>query len=100
MAQTFFCNDRETTVKTEKGMLKGYKLGNVYAFKGIPYATAKRFRAPEEVEAWDGVKEALNYGYTCPLLTEDSFLGDLLSPHRFLATGRGLLEFEHLDKIY
>ena len=60
MAQTFFCNDRETTVKTEKGMLKGYKLGNVYAFKGIPYATAKRFRAPEEVEAWDGVKEALN----------------------------------------
>lgn len=41
MAQTFFCNDRETTVKTEKGMLKGYKLGNVYAFKGIPYATAK-----------------------------------------------------------
>ena len=36
MAQTFFCNDRETTVKTEKGMLKGYKLGNVYAFKGIP----------------------------------------------------------------
>lgn len=91
MAQTFFCNDRETTVKTEKGMLKGYKLGNVYAFKGIPYATAKRFRAPEEVEAWDGVKEALNYGYTCPLLTEDSFLGDLLSPHRFWPQGEDCL---------
>lgn len=83
MAAVFICNERETTVKTDKGILKGYKLGEVYTFKGVPYAKAERFRLPVEVEPWNGVKEALAYGYTCPLLAEDSIGGDLSAPHRF-----------------
>ncbi|MEU4269638.1 carboxylesterase family protein [Streptomyces sp. NPDC026092] len=42
----------------------------VAAFLGVPYAQAPvgplRFRAPEPVEAWDGVRGALAFGATAP----------------------------------
>jgi para-nitrobenzyl esterase len=42
----------------------------VATFKGISYAAppfgANRFRSPQLVEPWDGVREAFNYGPTAP----------------------------------
>lgn len=43
---------------------------NVLVFKGIHYgqstAGENRFRAPKPVTAWDGVKDASNFGPACP----------------------------------
>ncbi|MEU9994543.1 carboxylesterase family protein [Streptomyces sp. NPDC050848] len=42
----------------------------IAAFLGVPYARAPvgplRFRGPEPVEAWDGVRDALAFGATAP----------------------------------
>jgi len=38
----------------------------VYIYKGIPYAKASRFMAPEKPDAWQGVRSCRNYGPTCP----------------------------------
>ena len=55
-------------VQTKKGKLHGFLKGDVYHFQGIRYGRAQRFSLPEEVPAWDGVKDAKAYGYVCPLL--------------------------------
>lgn len=58
-----------TTVKTEYGIVEGLPAGNqaVSVFKGVPYAAApigkNRWRAPQPVEAWEGVKEAFAFNY-------------------------------------
>lgn len=81
----FLCNDHDTTVRTACGLLKGYRLGEVYTFKGIPYASARRFRAPEKFAAWEGIREALCYGYTCPILWGNSVsdYAEITIPHQF-----------------
>ena len=71
------------TVKTVQGLIRGYRFGGLLIFKGIPYATARRFHAPEPVEPWEGVRDASSYGYVCPLLTNDPPRGELYVPHRF-----------------
>ena len=55
----------------------------MYTFKGIPYAKAKRFHAPEPVEPWEGVFQATSYGYVCPLMDLGKPGGELMVPHRF-----------------
>lgn len=55
-------------VKTESGLIRGEHGGShdVRVFKGIPYAKAPvgdlRWREPQPVEPWEGVREALEYG--------------------------------------
>ena len=50
-------------VETASGKLGGAKRGNVCAFKGIPFATARRWHAPERAKAWAGVRSATAYGH-------------------------------------
>ena len=83
MNQTFQCDSATALVKTTKGLVKGYRHNGVSIFKGIPYATARRFHAPQPVEPWDGVRDAASYGYVCPLLTNDRPGGELYVPHRY-----------------
>ncbi len=83
MAKEFLCTSSEPVVSTKYGKLRGFRLGEIYHFYGIKYADAKRFRMPKEVEPWDGIKDALSYGYVCPLLDNESPNGDLMVPHRF-----------------
>ena len=71
------------TVKTTRGLIRGYLHDGLTLFKGIPYAKAARFHAPEEVEPWDGILDASSYGYVCPLMTNDRPRGELYVPHRF-----------------
>lgn len=50
-------------VETNKGKVRGYAYNGVSVFKGIPYAKAKRFHAPEPLEAWEGELDATSFGY-------------------------------------
>lgn len=82
MAQQFMCGEN-TIVATDKGKVKGYGHRGLLIFKGIPYAKAKRFHAPEPADAWEGVRDATSYGYVCPLLEMPKPLGEIMVPHRY-----------------
>ncbi len=60
----------DPVVAVEQGQLRGADKDGVLSFKGIPYAAApfgaNRFAAPQPAMAWDGVRDALEYGPTCP----------------------------------
>lgn len=58
-------NDDALTV-TENGKVAGYVDGNVYVFKGIPYAKAERFMPPVPADNWEGIRSCRYYGPTCP----------------------------------
>ncbi|EHI99164.1 Carboxylesterase type B [Clostridium sp. DL-VIII] len=50
-------------VDVSAGTLMGYKEGNVYNFKGIPYATAERFKNPTPITSYENnFHSALTYG--------------------------------------
>jgi para-nitrobenzyl esterase len=83
MSRSFNCNYNYPVAETSAGKLRGFKLDSTYIFKGVKYAQAKRFMQPEPVKPWSGIKEAVEYGYVCPLLDPESPMGDLLIPHRF-----------------
>lgn len=82
MAQQFEYGEN-TIVATDKGKIKGYGHRGLLIFKGIPYAKARRFHAPEQVEAWEGVLDATSYGYVCPLLDMGKPMGEVMVPHRY-----------------
>ncbi len=83
MAKQFVCNST-TVVDTSAGKLRGFRLDGTYTFYGIKYADAKRFQQPTPVEPWEGVKDALGYGYVCPMLTQDKpGAGEMKVPHRY-----------------
>lgn len=82
MAREFICSKTEPIVSTKAGKLRGYIIDGTYTFHGIKYADAKRFQMPTEVEPWEGVKDALSYGYVCPMLTQDVPQGEIMVPHR------------------
>ncbi|MFC9619111.1 carboxylesterase/lipase family protein [Streptomyces sp. NPDC056930] len=57
-------------VGTVHGAVRGALEQGVAVFRGIPYAAApvgaRRFRAPEPPEPWEGVREAVAFGPTAP----------------------------------
>jgi para-nitrobenzyl esterase len=56
-------------VKTHSGTVEGKDDGKVKAFLGIPYATPPvgdlRWKAPQPIAKWTGVKKATEFGYHC-----------------------------------
>jgi para-nitrobenzyl esterase len=60
----------DPVVTVVQGQVRGAEKDGVLSFKGIPYAAApfgpNRFAAPQPAPAWDGVRDALEYGPTCP----------------------------------
>ena len=60
------------TIKIESGKVSGQALGDnkdVMVFRGIPYAKPPvgtlRWKPPEEVKAWKGIRESTAYGPAC-----------------------------------
>ena len=66
MKKQFILKRDWPVAKTEQGMLRGYYLDGVYRFLGVPYAEAARFEQPHKPAAWEGIKDALDFGVICP----------------------------------
>lgn len=52
---------------TDAGKVRGYIHNGIYTYKGIPYAEAKRFEAPQKPKSWTNVRSSLSYGPVAPL---------------------------------
>lgn len=83
MNRAFICTSTEPIVSTEQGKLRGFKLGSTYTFYGVKYADAKRWQQPVPPASWEGIRDALSYGYISPTAHPDSPNGDIMVPHRF-----------------
>ena len=55
----------DTLAHTALGAIRGVEHGGTAVFKGIRYATAARFAAPEPVGPWEGELDATSYGPQC-----------------------------------
>src|SRR5918997_2241305 len=53
-------------VKTTGGLVRGITADGVHSWRGVPYAAppvgARRLRAPQPVEPWEGVRDASRFG--------------------------------------
>jgi para-nitrobenzyl esterase len=64
------CNNQTSpTATVETGKLRGIELDGVQVFRGIPYAAPPladlRWRPPQTAGAWQGVRDAQNFGPMC-----------------------------------
>jgi para-nitrobenzyl esterase len=61
--------DTQPIVQTQSGKLRGAAQDGIAVFKGIPFAAppvgAFRWRPPQPVAAWKGVRDALEFGPDC-----------------------------------
>ncbi len=83
MARVFECSSTGPIVETKAGKIRGFRIDSTYTFWGIKYANAKRWEMPTEVEPWEGVEDALSYGYVSPMLHKESNRGEIMCPHRY-----------------
>lgn len=83
MAKNFICNPDYPVVDTKAGKLRGFVLDGIFTFQGIKYANAARWQMPTEVESWEGIRDATNYGYTAPTSSQPMPTGEIFIPHRF-----------------
>ena len=71
-------------VQTKAGKVRGFKLESTYVFQGMKYGDAKRFMPPTPVEPWEGVQDAIAYGYTAPSMGFNALgKNELTVTHRF-----------------
>jgi para-nitrobenzyl esterase len=63
-------------VSTDAGQVRGYIQNNIYTYKGIPYAEAKRFEAPQKPKPWQGVRSSMTYGPVAPLVDPTTSVQD------------------------
>lgn len=56
----------QTIVETAQGKIEGYSHGEINIYKGIPFATPPtgdlRWKAPEKVKPWEGIKQCKEFG--------------------------------------
>jgi para-nitrobenzyl esterase len=64
-----FLAHSQPVVRISNGLLKGVTEGEVSIFKGIPFASPPvgdfRWRPPQPVKDWTGVRDATNFGPNC-----------------------------------
>ncbi|MEV4667599.1 carboxylesterase/lipase family protein [Microbacterium sp. LWO12-1.2] len=73
-------SDPQITLRA--GTVQGTTADGIHRFLGIPYAAPpfgeNRFRAPQPVVPWDGVRSATEFGPTAPQLPYPGAIGELL----------------------
>ena len=73
----------DTVVETKLGKLRGHPSDGVIAFKGVRYAAspfgANRQRPPQQVECWDGVRDAFTFGPKSPQVSYPPGIAEALS---------------------
>lgn len=62
LTKQVICRPDYPVVQTKYGKLRGMLREDVFIFRGIEYAKARRFHLPEEPDCWEGIKPALQYG--------------------------------------
>lgn len=72
-------NNHKEVVETAYGSLKGYVNGGTLVWKGVPYAKPPvgdlRWKAPEDPEPWQGVRDAFTPANKCTqLFTTDEWI--------------------------
>jgi para-nitrobenzyl esterase len=74
-------NDAPTTVKVEGGKVEGILENGLRVFRGIPFAKPPvgelRWKAPQPVHPWEGIRKAKQFAPSCPQITT-------IEEHRFL----------------
>ena len=84
MAKQFICTSTYPIVETKQGKIRGFVEDGTFKYYGIKYADAKRWEMPEDPECWEGVKDAMGYGYVSPMLQQDKpSSGEIKCPHRY-----------------
>lgn len=83
LTRQVICNLDEPVVSTPNGRLRGVQVDDGYIFRGIKYADAARFAMPKPVEPWEGVKDAIMYGYACPEISTGVPGDGYTVPHLF-----------------
>src|SRR6187402_2356743 len=61
---------------TDAGKVRGYIHNSIYTYKGIPYAEAKRFEAPQKPKPWQGTRSSMSYGPVAPLMDPTTSVQD------------------------
>lgn len=65
---------KNTVVTIDGGMIEGTVSRKVLSFKGVPFAApptgTRRWRAPQPVIPWTGIRKAAAFGHNCMQVTE------------------------------
>lgn len=84
--EALVADPRPGFVLTDRGLVEGSLEGNTYVYKGIHYGAnptgVRRWRPPEHVACWSGVKQANQYAERCP---QPAFTGQAVGSEDCLA---------------
>lgn len=76
VAGEWISSSDEVIAQTQSGKVAGYIDNGIYIYKGIPYAKAERFMAPQAPDSWEGVRSSRAYGPTCPQAKRTGWYSD------------------------
>lgn len=90
----------QARVDTRSGTVEGYRLDDIYAFKGMPYAQntagANRFLPPRPATPWTGVRSCRSYGLVAP---QDKGTGRLNDEEAFIFQWNDSVEGEDCLRV-